>query len=134
MKIINLVEDTAGDNGCIHEHGLSFYIETKKHKLLMDCGATNMLLHNAKHLKVDLTQVDTVILSHGHYDHSGGILSFAEVNPEADIYMKETAGDAYYHLTKSGEERLSGICQFQGFRRFQAVSQQQAAPIYRGPA
>ena len=46
MKIINLVEDTKGGD-CLNEHGLSFYIETKKHKLLVDSGATDMFLHNA---------------------------------------------------------------------------------------
>ena len=52
MKIINLVEDTKGGN-CLNEHGLSFYIETKKHKLLVDSGATDMFLHNADVLEVD---------------------------------------------------------------------------------
>ena len=109
MKIVNLVEDTAGDNACLNEHGLSFYIETKNHKLLMDCGTTDMFLHNAKILDVDVTCVDTVILSHGHYDHSGGILPFTQLNSQAKIYLKEFAGDDYYHLTKSGEERYIGI-------------------------
>ena len=45
MKIINLVEDTKGGD-CLNEHGLSFYIETKKHKLLVDSGATDMFLHS----------------------------------------------------------------------------------------
>ena len=47
MKIINLVEDTDGNNGCGYEHGLSFYIETKKHKLLVDTGATGLFMENA---------------------------------------------------------------------------------------
>lgn len=106
LRILNLVEDTAGARSCEHEHGLSFYIETKKHKLLMDCGATDMFLRNAQALGVDLTQVDTVILSHGHYDHGGGILPFAALNPAARIYLRTTAGEAYYHLTSSGEKYI----------------------------
>lgn len=43
MYIINLVEDTKGSNECSFEHGLSICVETKKHKLLVDCGATDML-------------------------------------------------------------------------------------------
>lgn len=108
MKIINLVEDTAGDNGCLYEHGLSFYVETEKHKLLVDSGATDMFLKNANVLGVDLTQVDMVVLSHGHYDHAGGILPFAAKNPNAKIYMKSSAGEDYYHLSLS-EERYIGI-------------------------
>lgn len=108
MKIINLVEDTSGDNQCQYEHGLSFYIETEKHKLLMDSGATDMFLHNAELLQVDLKQVDTVILSHGHYDHAGGLTAFSKLNPQAKIYLKASAGEDYYHLTQS-EERYIGI-------------------------
>lgn len=106
MKIINLVEDTAGKEGCGHEHGLSFYLETKKHKLLMDTGATDLFLKNAEALSVDLRQVDTVILSHGHYDHSGGLLAFAKINPKAKLYMRNTAGEDYYHVTDTMEKYI----------------------------
>lgn len=98
MKIINLVEDTKG-GVCLNEHGLSFYIETKNHKLLVDSGATDMFLHNAEMLDVDLTQVDTFILSHGHYDHAGGLTAFTKINPHAKIYMMNSVGGDYYHLT-----------------------------------
>lgn len=108
MQIINLVEDTAGDNCCMHEHGLSFYIETPKHKLLIDSGATEMFLHNADVLGVDLTQIDTFILSHGHYDHAGGLLAFAAKNPNAQIYLRASAGEDYYHLTAQSQ-RYIGI-------------------------
>lgn len=97
MKIINLVEDTT-DGACLKEHGLSFYIETKKHKLLVDSGATDLFLHNADLLGVDLTQVDTCILSHGHYDHAGGLMAFAKINTDAKIYLKDSVGADYYHL------------------------------------
>jgi len=106
MKIINLVEDTKGNPTCGYEHGLSFYIETKKHKLLVDCGATDLFMKNADTLGIDLTQVDTVILSHGHYDHSGGILPFTKINETAKIYLKDTAGGEYYHVTSSMEKYI----------------------------
>ena len=44
MKIINLIEDTPGSSNCLYEHGLSFYIETKKHKILMDTGASDAFI------------------------------------------------------------------------------------------
>lgn len=108
MKIINLVEDSAGSCRCQSEHGLSFYVETKKHRLLVDSGATELFVHNAALLGADLTQVDTVILSHGHYDHAGGILAFSKLNPDAKIYLKASADGDYYHLTGRGE-RYIGI-------------------------
>ena len=96
MKIVNLIENTEGKNGCAFAHGLSFYVETKKHKLLVDLGPSEETIRNAEILGIDLSKVDTVILSHGHYDHSGGILPFAKINDHAVIYMQESATDAYY--------------------------------------
>ncbi len=96
MKIVNLVENTEGSSGCEFKHGLSFYIETKGHKILMDLGPSEISLNNAKKLGIDLSKVDTVILSHGHYDHSGGIMPFSEINSSAVIYLQESADKDYY--------------------------------------
>ena len=109
MRIINLVENTEGASGCGVEHGLCFYIETEKHKLLMDTGQTGLLLENAEKLGIDLTQVDTVVLSHGHYDHGGGILPFAKINPTAKIYVPEAAFGEYYSMNKDGEPHYIGL-------------------------
>lgn len=111
MRIINLIENTEGSTGCAYAHGLSFYVETKKHKLLMDLGPSEETLKNAKKLGIDLTQVDTVILSHGHYDHSGGIMAFSKIDPEAVIYMQESAGGEYYadDGKSAGDERYRYI-------------------------
>lgn len=96
MKIINLIENTEGHSGCTAAHGLSFYVETAKHKLLLDLGPSGETIRNAQILGIDLSAVDTVILSHGHYDHSGGILPFTKFNDRAIIYMQESAVDDYY--------------------------------------
>ena len=103
MKIINLVENESGDSGCEAAHGLSFYIETENHKLLFDSSPSEVVIHNAQKLGVDLTAVDTVILSHGHYDHSGGIMPFVELNSKAKIYMQTNAGGEYYAF--DGEDK-----------------------------
>lgn len=104
MRIVALVENTCGHEDCIAEHGLSLYIETEKHKLLLDTGQTDAVVKNADVLGVDLYSVDTVVLSHGHYDHSGGILPFAEENPEARIIMQKSAAEPNYN-----GERYIGI-------------------------
>ena len=103
MRIINLVENEPGVSGCEAAHGLSFYVETENHKLLFDSSPSDIVIRNAQKLGVDLTAVDTVILSHGHYDHSGGILPFVELNPKAIIYMQNNAGGEYYAF--DGEEK-----------------------------
>lgn len=100
MKVVVLMEDTCGNPQCEYEHGLSVYVETDKHKILVDTGRSSKTLENAEKLGVDLTKVDTVILSHGHYDHSGGMLGFREVNQDAVIYMQQTALGDYYHGEK----------------------------------
>ena len=108
MRIINLAENTEGAAGCGYEHGLCFYIETEHHKLLMDTGQSDLMIRNADKLGVDLTKVDTVVLSHGHFDHGGGILPFTKIDPDAKIYVNEYAFDEYYSFS-SGEPRYIGI-------------------------
>lgn len=108
MRIITLIENIAGSEKYLSEHGLSCYIETKTHKVLVDCGQTAAFMENANLLEVDLKKVDAVFLSHGHYDHSGGILPFCEINNHAPIYLQKTAFLPYYHKTKE-EERYIGI-------------------------
>lgn len=106
MRIISLIENTAGKEGCLIEHGLSIYIETRKHRLLVDTGASDAFMKNAERLGIDLTKVDMVILSHGHYDHAGGILTLAEKNPDALIYMRKNAGREYYHVVENREKYI----------------------------
>lgn len=111
MKLAILMEDTCGNPQCRSEHGLSVYIETNKHRLLVDTGATDAFLENAEVLGIDLKKVDTLILSHGHYDHAGGILAFREVNPDAEIYMQRSAAEDYYHGERyiGIDKRIAGL-------------------------
>lgn len=97
MKITMLVENTAcrGDLAC--EHGLSLYIETKRHKILFDTGQTGAFADNARALGVDLSAVDIAVLSHGHYDHGGGIARFFAENSRAKLYLSEHAFRSCWH-------------------------------------
>ncbi len=100
MKLYTLVENTEGFHHCIAEHGLSIYIETDKHRMLLDTGQTDALIKNADTLGISLEKVDTVVLSHGHYDHSGGLLSFAAKNHDAVIYMQRKAAEPHYNMDR----------------------------------
>jgi len=65
-----LVDNTATD-GLSSEHGLSFWIEYNGKRVLFDTGQSDLVLQNAKKINIDLSQTDTIVLSHGHYDHTG---------------------------------------------------------------
>lgn len=106
MRIICLMENTSRGKDLTAEHGLCFYVETPKHKLLVDTGATAAFIDNAEKLGVDLTKVDTVFLSHGHYDHCGGATAFAEINPAADIYISENAFADYWLITDNRQKYI----------------------------
>ena len=108
MRIVNLMEDTPGVTGCAYEHGLSFYIETQKHKILMDAGAGGLFAENAGKLGVDLRKVDMAVLSHGHYDHGNGLIRFCEINGSAPVYIKRGAEADLYHI-KEDSKRYIGL-------------------------
>ena len=106
MRIQNLIENTEGAAGCLCEHGLSFYIEAGGRKILADTGASGAFLTNAEKLGIDLGQVDTVVISHGHYDHAGGLLAFAERNRGARIWINRLAAEPYYHKNNTMERYI----------------------------
>ena len=108
MKIVSLMENSAMREDLCSAHGLSLYIETPKHKILFDMGPDEGFLDNAKTLGVDLAAVDIAFLSHGHWDHGGGIAAFLAVNDRAKIYIRENAFAPYFHCT-DGEETYIGI-------------------------
>lgn len=95
MKITALVENISKCS-LTPVHGLSLYVETEKHKLLFDLGPDDTLLRNAEKQGVDLGQVDTAIISHGHFDHGGALAAFLKVNHTAKIYVQRRAFEKHY--------------------------------------
>ena len=96
MKITALMENTSCTNTLCTEHGLSFYIECAGKKLLFDTGMSGAFAENAEKLGIDLAQVDLAVLSHGHYDHGGGLRTFLELNTGAPVYLRRMAFDKHY--------------------------------------
>ena len=99
MKITTLLENKTTSASLRCEHGLSLYIETEKHKILFDSGASGAFWENAKALSIDLTQVDIAFLSHAHNDHCGGLLTFLAGNRTAKVYLQKEAFGDYYVVT-----------------------------------
>ncbi|MCT4596290.1 MAG: MBL fold metallo-hydrolase [Vallitalea sp.] len=74
LKITTLIENEKGqDLDLINEHGLSILIEIDNNKILFDTGSSHAFIKNAEKLQLDLSKINYLILSHGHYDHTGGM-------------------------------------------------------------
>ncbi len=91
MKICVLVEDTSSNAELESEHGLSLFIEADGRRILFDTGQTGMFARNAVKLGIDLSLVDLAVISHGHYDHTGGLGTFFDVNDHAPVYVHKRA-------------------------------------------
>lgn len=99
MIIRVLMENSAQRPELVAEHGLSLYIETAAHKILFDAGQSAAFADNAEKMGVDLSKVDLCVLSHGHYDHSGGLARFLELNDHAPVYVHERAFCAHHNAS-----------------------------------
>lgn len=97
MKIYCLCENTSSSDKFLYEHGLSLYIEIANQKILFDMGQSSVFIKNAETLGVDLSKVNLAFLSHGHYDHSGGINDFLKINEKAKIFISENAFAQHYN-------------------------------------
>jgi 7,8-dihydropterin-6-yl-methyl-4-(beta-D-ribofuranosyl)aminobenzene 5'-phosphate synthase len=75
MRITYLSDNNAGFGaGCLAEWGLSILVEHNRRRILLDTGRDEgVILHNADRMKVGLENLDWLVLSHGHYDHTGGL-------------------------------------------------------------
>ena len=104
MKITVLTENTS-KCGLPCEHGLSLYIETASKNILFDSGQSGLFAENAERLGIDLRKVDLAVLSHGHYDHGGGLMRFLKLNDTAKIYMNRNAFEMLYNA----EDRYIGL-------------------------
>ena len=69
------------------EHGLSILLETDKHRILLDTGASDVFIRNAEKTGIDLSTVDYVFISHGHSDHAGGLKYFVARNRQAKVLV-----------------------------------------------
>lgn len=96
IRITILVDNLVSRRGLLAEHGWACWIETSASRILFDTGQGMALLHNARELRIPLETTDAVVLSHGHYDHTGGLHALLELAPRAIVYAHPAAFDLKY--------------------------------------
>jgi len=97
VRLTILVDDRAGP-GLKPEHGLALWIETADRRVLFDTGQGGALLENAIKLGADLAQADDIIISHGHYDHSGGLAAVLSLARRAKVSLHPSAMEPKYSV------------------------------------
>lgn len=102
MQVTSLVDNCAAE-GFETEHGLSLHIAMScGKKFLFDTGQSGLFINNAHKAVVDILAVDACFISHGHYDHGGGIGAFLKENLKANVYIDSQAFKPRYSLHDDG--------------------------------
>ena len=96
MKWTVLSDNRSSDSRLSTEHGLSILLQTERHKILFDTGASDMFIRNAELLDIDLSDVDYVFISHGHSDHAGGLRCFLKHNQKAQVIVSPDAMSGHF--------------------------------------
>ena len=91
VRITTLVENSTFRPGLLAEHGLAFWIECGQRRILFDTGQSDILIRNAKALGINLAETDAIVLSHGHYDHTGGLSAVLDIATKAIVYLHPAA-------------------------------------------
>ena len=110
MRAVILVENTAPP-ALEREHGLSVYVEHRGRRVLLDAGHSGKFARNAEKLGVDLSRVDTAVLSHGHYDHADGLDVFFSQVPDIPVRARPSPqyhAERYIGLKGELLERFRG--------------------------
>lgn len=84
--ILTILVDNITNAGLVQEHGFALWLEVAGHYILFDTGQGNALAPNVSAMGIDLGLTDILILSHGHYDHTGGIAEVLSANPAIRVF------------------------------------------------
>ena len=108
-RITVLVENTAEGAGILAEHGLAYWIDWDGHKVLFDTGQGNVLANNAYRMNIPLREADAIVLSHGHYDHTGGLAEALKTSRPVTVYAHPAAFAPKYARKPDGSANEIGM-------------------------
>lgn len=110
LSITTLSENTAGMGDWLAEWGLSILVETDEVNVLLDTGKSISASYNADALGIDLGRIDNIVLSHGHFDHTGGLRQvLTKMRKEAEIIAHPDIWEAKYHRRQDQKDRYIGV-------------------------
>lgn len=130
VTVTVLVENSAQGPRLLGEHGLAYWVEADGRALLFDTGQGMALASNARTLGIDLGAAEAVVLSHGHYDHTGGLPIALEAAPHAAVYAHRMAFEPKFTRDSNGAVRAIGM----PAAALQALRKTRATPrLFDGP-
>lgn len=111
VKLTVIIDNYVLGSGLKAEHGWSILIEEGRERILFDCGQTSQVIENAKALNINLDSIDKIILSHGHYDHTGGLLDILKaINKSINVYAHpDIFEEKYISENNNLKKRYIGI-------------------------
>lgn len=110
LQITTLSENTAGLGNFLGEWGLSLLVETEGQNILFDTGQSISASHNADLLGIDLSKINKIVLSHGHYDHTGGLRQILRrMRKKIEIIAHPDVWAVKYSRREGQEDRYIGI-------------------------
>jgi 7,8-dihydropterin-6-yl-methyl-4-(beta-D-ribofuranosyl)aminobenzene 5'-phosphate synthase len=107
IVVTTLVENSV--RGLLAEHGLAFHLQAGPRSLLFDTGQSDLLLHNSLKLRISVADVEAIVLSHGHNDHTGGLTAAHEAAPQARLFLHRAALSPKFARNRDGTTRSIGM-------------------------
>ena len=103
---ISVVVDNTASGDFRSEHGLSLWIDYNDKRILFDTGQSDIILQNAKTMDIDLADTDAIVISHGHYDHTGGLSYLPGLASKVKLYLHPGATEPKFSQKTSGAQSI----------------------------
>jgi len=111
IAVTVLVENASDRTDLGSEHGLAYWIEWGDRRVMFDTGQSDLVMRNARVLGIDVSRAEAIVLSHGHYDHTGGLGAVLGEAREAKVFIHRAGLEAKYSRHGDGSRHAVGMPQ-----------------------